>query len=121
MAQTLYADERIRREFTLDGVITVVDAKHVAAQLEESAEACEQIAFADLIVLNKTDLAATDELDRIEQQIGQLNKIAKICRTKNSETRSATIVFGVESIDLERRIDAAIAEHDAHDDHERWP
>src|SRR3984893_2082034 len=44
VAQTLYADERIRSEFALEGVITVVDAKHVTAQLEESAEACEQIA-----------------------------------------------------------------------------
>jgi G3E family GTPase len=121
VAQTLYADERIRSEFALDGVITVVDAKHVSAQLEESAEACEQIAFADLIILNKTDLAATDELDRIEHQIGQLNKVAKICRTKNSEL-DLNVVFDVESADLGRRIDAAIAAHhhehndEAHDD-----
>ncbi|MEA3069555.1 MAG: hypothetical protein QOD29_1001, partial [Alphaproteobacteria bacterium] len=76
VAQTLYADERIRSEFALEGVITVVDAKHVTAQLEESAEACEQIAFADLIVLNKTDLAAPEELDLIEQKIGSLNRVA---------------------------------------------
>lgn len=118
VAQTLYADERIRREFTLDGVITVVDAKHVSAQMEESAEACEQIAFADLIVLNKTDLATAEELDRIEQQIGQLNKVAKVCRAKNSEI-DLDIVFGVESTDLEHRIDTAIGAHTdhGHEDH----
>jgi len=115
VAQTLYSDERIRSEFALDGVITVVDAKHVAAQLEESVEACEQIAFADLVILNKTDLAAAEELDRIEQQIGQLNKVAKIFRTRNSKL-DLDAVFGVESADLEQRIDAAIADHDEHHD-----
>lgn len=114
VAQTLYADERIRREFALEGVITVVDAKHVAAQLEESPEACEQIAFADLIVLNKTDLAAAEELDRIEQQIGRLNRVAKIQRTKNSEL-DLDIVLGVEGVDLEQRIDAAIEDHNEHE------
>jgi len=116
VAQALYADERIRSEFTLDGVVTVVDAKHVSAQLEESAEACEQIAFADLIILNKTDLAAAEELERIERQIVQLNRVAKICRTRNSEL-DLGLVFGVESVDFEQRIDAAIAKHDDHDDH----
>jgi G3E family GTPase len=128
VAQTLYADERIRSEFALEGVITVVDAKHLAAQLEESAEACEQIAFADLIVLNKTDLAAPEELDLIEQRLGSLNRVAKIHRTKNSEL-DLDIVFGVEGADLEQRIDAAVDAHDAHahdggrhnghDDHKR--
>jgi G3E family GTPase len=114
VAQTLYADERIRSQFALEGVITVVDAKHVAAQLEESSEACEQIAFADLIILNKTDLATADELDRIEQQIARLNQIAKVFRTKNSEIDLDT-VLGVEGAELEHRIDAAIAEHGDHD------
>jgi G3E family GTPase len=128
VAQTLYADERVRSQFALDGVITVVDAKHVAAQLEESGEACEQIAFADLIILNKMDLATAEELDRIEQQIGQLNKIAKVFRTKNSEV-DLDVVLGVESARLEQRIDVAIAEygdhehdsqngHDHHDHHD---
>jgi G3E family GTPase len=113
VAQTLYADERIRNQFALEGVITVVDAKHVASQLEESGEACEQIAFADLIILNKTDLATTDELDGIERQIGQLNKIAKVFRTKNSEIDLDT-VLGIRGAELEDRIDSAIAEHDDH-------
>jgi G3E family GTPase len=107
VAQALYADERIRSEFVLDGVVTVVDAKHIAAQLEESAEACEQIAFADLIVLNKMDLAAVDELERIEQRIGRLNQVARICRSKNSEL-DLELVFGVESADLKSRIDAVV-------------
>ena len=87
-----------------------------------SAEACEQIAFADLIILNKTDLATADDLDRIEQQIGQLNKLAPVFRAKNSEI-DLNLVFGVESTGLEQRIDAAIADHgdydhDSHDGHD---
>ncbi len=117
VAQALYADERIRREFTLDGVITVVDAKHIAAQLEESVEASEQIAFADLVVLNKTDLATNDELDRIEQQIGRLNKIAKIYRTRNSELDLDT-VFTLQSADIELRLAADQDEHDPDNGHE---
>ena len=64
VAQTLYADERIRNNFTLGGVVTVVDAKYISARLEDSAEACEQIAFADLILLNKTDLIPSEQLIR---------------------------------------------------------
>jgi G3E family GTPase len=123
VAESLYADERIRREFTLHGVVTVVDAKHVAAQLEESGESCEQIAFADLIVLNKTDLVAADEIDRIEAQIRELNKIARIVRTRNSEL-DLELVLALESADLEQKIDAAVLAH-GHDgghahDHEKF-
>ena len=70
-------------------------------RLEESAEACEQIAFADLIVLNKTDLSTPEKLDETEQQIGRLNKVAKIDRTKNSEIDLSTI-FDIGSIDFSR-------------------
>ncbi|HEY7532793.1 MAG TPA: GTP-binding protein, partial [Nitrospiraceae bacterium] len=85
VAQSIYSDERIRAEFTLAGVVTVVDAKYIGRRLEESAEACEQIAFADLIVLNKTDLSTPEQLDETEQQISRLNKVAKIERARNSE------------------------------------
>jgi G3E family GTPase len=114
VAQTLYADERIRSEFALDGVITVVDAKHIAIQLEESVEACEQIAFADLIVLNKTDLSQLYELDLIEAQIRQLNQMAAISRVKNSEI-DLNMLFGLKTSGFEDRIDAAIAAHPHHD------
>src|SRR5436309_12409818 len=57
VAQSIYADERIRSQFTLAGVVTVVDAKYITMLLEESGEAWEQVAFADLIVLNKSGLS----------------------------------------------------------------
>jgi G3E family GTPase len=116
VAQALYADERIRSEFRLDGAISVVDAKHINAQLEESVEACEQIAFADLVLLNKTDLVAVDDLDRIERQIARLNKIARICRTRNSEI-DLDIVFTLAGGDLELRLDAGAADPDHDKEH----
>jgi G3E family GTPase len=85
VAQALYVDERIRREFTLDGVVTLVDAKHIGAQLENSPEAAEQIAFADTILLNKTDLVAPEELDALEAKLAGINETAAILRTRNSE------------------------------------
>jgi G3E family GTPase len=85
VAQSLYADERIRREFTLDGVVTLVDAKHIGTQLENSPEAAEQIAFADTILLNKTDLVPPEELDALEARLAGFNETAAILRTRNSD------------------------------------
>lgn len=119
VAQSLYGDEQFRREFTLDGVVTVVDAKYISDQLEQSAESCEQIAFADLILLNKTDLSTPEQLDEVEQKISRLNKVATIHRTRNSEMDLAPI-FDVASAsqDLSEKIDQ-IAHHDGHDHHHR--
>src|ERR1700756_2321196 len=80
VAQTLYADEAIRREFSLAGVVTVVDAKHIGSQIDASAEAREQISFADLLLLNKTALSALPQLDELEKKLGDLNAIAKVHR-----------------------------------------
>jgi G3E family GTPase len=113
VAQSIYADERIRKEFTLAGVVTVVDAKYIAMRLEESAEACEQIAFADLIVLNKTDLSTPEKLDETEQQIGRLNKVAKIERAKNSEIDLSKI-FNIGNIDFPHKLEAQGEHHARH-------
>jgi G3E family GTPase len=115
VAQSIYADERIRSAFTLAGVVTVVDAKYIEMRLEESAEACEQIAFADLIVLNKTDLSTPEKLDETEQQIGRLNRIAKIERAKNSEIDLSKI-FDIGDIDFAHKFEGA-DHNDHHDDH----
>jgi G3E family GTPase len=84
VAQALYADERIRREFGLQGVVTMVDAKHFTARLNDASQAAHQIAFADLILLNKIDLVTADELDRLELEIRTINSAATIIRTRNS-------------------------------------
>ena len=118
VAQSLYADPRIRAEFSLAGVVTVVDAKYVLAQLEESAEAHEQIAFADLVILNKTDLVTAEELTAVEERIRRLNKLARICQARNSDI-DLNLVLDVDGSDLEHRIDAAIEAHHHDDDHDR--
>jgi G3E family GTPase len=105
VAQSIYADERIRRQFTLAGVVTVVDAKYISMRLEESAEACEQVAFADLIVLNKTDLSTPEKLDETERQLARLNKVAKIHRTKNSEM-DLSAIFGIGSGDFSLKLES---------------
>ena len=96
VAQTLYADERIRREFELGGVVAVVDAKNIAACLAESDEAQEQIAFSDLVLLNKTDLVPPDKLERTAAQLSELNRFADIVQTRNAEIALDRI------LDLER-------------------
>src|SRR3984957_10549231 len=67
VAQTFFADEEIAAKAKLDSIVTVVDAKHLPLRLKDSKEAEEQIAFADVVILNKTDLVSPDELTRIEK------------------------------------------------------
>jgi G3E family GTPase len=112
VAQSIYADERIRSQFTLAGVVTVVDAKYISMRIEESAEACEQVAFADLIVLNKTDLSTPEKLDETERQLAQLNKVAKIYRTKNSDM-DLSAIFDIGSVDFSIKLEGHDDHHDA--------
>ncbi|HSU05302.1 MAG TPA: GTP-binding protein [Acetobacteraceae bacterium] len=84
VAQTFFVDEDVRTKTRLDAVVTVVDAKHVLARLDDSHEAADQIAFADVIVLNKTDLVSPDELDAVEGRIRQINRFAVIHRTERA-------------------------------------
>ena len=69
VAQTFFVDDEVKAKARLDSVTTVVDAKHVLLSLSESREAREQIAFADQIVLNKTDLVSQEELRMIEARL----------------------------------------------------
>ena len=101
VAQTFFVDEEVKAKARLDSVTTVVDAKHVLLSLSESREAREQIAFADQIVLNKTDLASEDELKMIEARLRRLNPLAKIHRAVRSRVE-LTAVLGRGGFDLER-------------------
>jgi G3E family GTPase len=85
VVQTFFIDERIRSEFQLNGVVTVVDSKHMGQQIEHSPEAREQIAFADLVLLNKIDLINPEDLQELEYKIRNLNGAARIYQTRNSE------------------------------------
>ncbi|MFC3675177.1 CobW family GTP-binding protein [Ferrovibrio xuzhouensis] len=80
VAQTFFVDEDVARRAKLDSIVTVVDARHLPARLKDSREAEEQIAFADVIVLNKTDLVSPAELADVEARIRAVNKFAPIHR-----------------------------------------
>src|ERR1044071_6896472 len=76
VAQTFFVDEDVRAKTELDSVRTVVDAKHLPLRLKDSREAAEQIAFADEIILNKTDLVSEADLAEVEKAIRTLNPLA---------------------------------------------
>ena len=82
VVQTFFVDEDVKEKTRLDSITTVVDAKHIAQRLKESNEAVEQIAFADQILLNKTDLVTAEELANVERIIRSLNPLAPIHRTE---------------------------------------
>ena len=83
VAQTFFTDDEMRRRFRLDGIVTVVDAKHVCAHLDLGDESVKQVAFADVILLNKTDLASPRDLDALEARIRGINAVASIHRTRD--------------------------------------
>jgi len=84
VAQTFFTDTEIRERYRLDAIVTVVDAKHVALHLDDSDEAKAQVAFADIILLNKTDLVAPADLAALEARLHRMNAAAKIHRTQNA-------------------------------------
>jgi G3E family GTPase len=83
VAQTFFTDDEMRAAFRLDAIVTVVDAKHVLRHLDSGDESVKQIAFADVILLNKTDLVSPAELDGLESRIHRINAVARIHRTKD--------------------------------------
>jgi G3E family GTPase len=84
VAQTFFTDDEVRAKTKLDAVVTLVDAKHFPLRLEDSREAEDQVAFADVILLNKTDLVTPAELARVEARIRDINPYATIHRTAKS-------------------------------------
>jgi G3E family GTPase len=84
VAQTFFVDENVRDKTRLDAIVTVVDAKHLPERLADSHEAADQIAFADVILLNKTDLVTPEELAAVETQIRAINRFALIHRTERA-------------------------------------
>jgi G3E family GTPase len=104
VAQTFFMDDEIGGHFALDGVVTLIDAKHVLLHIEDSDEVKEQIAFADVILLNKTDLATSTELDMLEARIHAMNSAAKIYRTKDAAIEMERIL-DLGGFDLDRALE----------------
>ena len=100
VAQTFFMDDEIRDEYALDGIVTLVDAAHIEQQLGRSDESTEQIAFADVLVLNKTDLVDDEVLDRLETRLREMNRMAKVVRSERAEVPVDT-VLNLEAFDLD--------------------
>ncbi len=101
--QTFFMDEDVQAQTNLDSVVTVVDAKHIW-QHWDAEEAQEQIAFADVVLLNKTDLVTPEELDELERRIRGMNALAKIYRTRNAELEMDALL-GIGAFDLNRALE----------------
>jgi G3E family GTPase len=86
VAQTFFVDDDVRATTRLDAIVTVVDAKHVEERLADSHEAEEQVAFADILLLNKTDLVDAETLERVERRLRAINPLARIVRTEKCAT-----------------------------------
>jgi G3E family GTPase len=103
VAQTFFLDDELKDRFALDAIVTMVDAKHFEQHVDELNEPAEQVAFADLVLLNKTDLVDAGALERIEARIRGINGTAKIFRTKNADVPVAE-VLDVGAFDLQRAL-----------------
>ena len=104
VAQTFFMDDELREQLSLDGVVTLVDAKHVLMHIEDSDEVKEQIAFADVIMLNKIDLVSSAELDQLESRIHSMNAAAKIYRTQDAVI-DMDRVLNLGGFDLDRALE----------------
>jgi G3E family GTPase len=107
VAQTFFVDEAMRARFALDGIVTMVDARHFDQQILNSEEATTQIAFADVIVLNKADLVSAAELDALEQRVRGMNALARIVRADPGERAAVPMnaVLGIGGFDLARALE----------------
>ncbi|MBU2291124.1 MAG: GTP-binding protein, partial [Alphaproteobacteria bacterium] len=104
VAQTFFVDEDVKAKTQLDSVTALVDAKHVMARLDDSKEAREQVAFADRIILNKTDLVTEAELVEVERRLRKLNPLAPITRAERANV-PLDQVLGLGGFDLGRILD----------------
>jgi G3E family GTPase len=117
VAQTFFMDDQVKARSRLDAIVTVVDAKHLLARLEDSHEAEEQVAFADLVVLNKTDLVTPDELDGVEARIRSINRSARVLRAEKANVPLGELLDRG-SFDLNRILEMEPDFLSGDDDHE---
>jgi G3E family GTPase len=120
VAQTFFVDEDVQKNARLDAVVTVADAKWLSDRLKDAPEAKNQIAFADVIVLNKTDLVSKPELAEVEARIRGINPYAKLHRTERCNVELADVLErGAFDLDRILDIEPDFLEADDHDhDHD---
>ncbi|WP_398483278.1 CobW family GTP-binding protein [Tardiphaga sp.] len=118
VAQTFFVDEDVQANARLDAVVTVADAKWLSDRLKDAPEAKNQIAFADVIVLNKTDLVTPPELAEVEARIRAINPYAKLHRTTRAQVKLEDVLDrGAFDLDRILEIEPAFLEADDHDHH----
>jgi G3E family GTPase len=117
VAQTFFVDEDVQKNARLDAVVTVADAKWLADRLKDAPEAKNQIAFADVIVLNKTDLVSQSELAEVEARIRAINPYAKLHHTTRCQV-AITDVLERGAFDLDRILELEPEFLNAGDDHD---
>lgn len=101
VAQTFFTDDEMRTNFRIDGIVTVVDAKHVVQHFDDAPEVRKQIAFADVMILNKSDLVSPEDLDALEARVGGMNAGAKVLRATNCDV-ALDHVLNIGGFDLGR-------------------
>ena len=104
VAQTFFMDDEIGSAYALDGIVTLVDAAHIEQQLGRSDESTEQIAFADVLVLNKTDLVNGDALDGLETRLRDMNRMAQVVRSERANVAVDT-VLNLSAFDLDQALE----------------
>jgi len=126
VAQTFFVDEEVQALYSLDGIITVADAKHILTRLDDEKpegvenEAVEQVAFADRILLNKVDLVAEAELGPIEERLKKINPTAAILRCEQSKVDPMQLI-GISAFKLEKVLEMDPAFLDTEAEHEHDP
>ena len=103
VAQTFFIDEELKEHYALDAIVTLVDARHIEQELEHSPIALEQIAFADVILLNKIDLVDGAALERIERRVRGISATAAVIHSRNADVPLER-VLSLGAFDLERAL-----------------
>ena len=104
VASTFFAADAVKANIRLDAFVTVVDAVNLELNLAQSNEAVEQVAFSDVILINKVDLASPEQVKAIEARIRKLNPMATLHRTTNADIDIAKVV-GVGAFDLVQKLE----------------
>jgi G3E family GTPase len=117
VAQTFFVDENVGRKTRLDAVVTVADARWLSDRLKDAPEAKNQIAFADVILINKTDLVSAEELQEVEARIRSINPYAKVHKTERAKI-ALDEVLGRNAFDLDRILDIEPEFLETEDDHD---
>ena len=121
VAQTFFVDEDVRRQTKLDAIVTVADAKHLLGEIDRAPEVQEQLGFADIVLLNKTDLVTGDDLAAVEGRIRRINPYAGIHRTERCDVDLGK-VLGRDAFSLDRVLEIEpgflAEEHDNEHDEE---